>query len=76
MMELSTQTSAPTRAAALTTPRMSVMRSRGLVGDSTMTSFTSGVIAASTAAKSVMSTFDTRMPCLGNTCARRRDVPP
>ena len=77
MMELSVHTRAPAAWATSAMALMSQISIRGLVGDSTSTSFTSpDPQARSTAARTVMSTLVTLMPCLGSTCASSRDVPP
>ena len=77
IMELSTHTSAPLACAISEILRMSVICSRGLVGDSSMTIVVGpDSMARRTASKSFMSTLTTSMPTLGTTCAKRREVPP
>eukprot|EP00964_Phaeocystis_antarctica_P118710 scaffold82464_cov66-Phaeocystis_antarctica.AAC.7 len=75
-MELSTILSAPCWRAMAATPATSVTCMRGLVGLSSHTSLVSGRIAARTASRSHMSTFDTLMPCSGATRESSREVPP
>ena len=77
IMELSTHTSAPLACAISEILRMSVICSRGLVGDSSMTMVVGPEsMARFTASRSFMSTLTTSMPTLGTTCARSREVPP
>ena len=68
MIELSTMTMAPLACAMALMARMSTICMRGLVGDSSITSFVLSVMAARTASRSQQSTFTTSTLFRGTTC--------
>ncbi len=73
---LSTTSLAPASWATWATAAMSVMPSSGLEGVSTQTALVFGVIAARTAAGSLVSATDHSTPQRVATLANRRKVPP